>query len=173
MRSMNARAGYFGPAVLDTLLVFSPFILTRTEAILEDFIAELNNRVLLDLEPHEAAFVRDQRALGKIVEIIPRSSDRTPDFRIDGKLFELKTIYGVKDATADRISGAIANRVMNRRGQAPDIIVNARWQKGITEDIAARGIRRAYGADNLKGAKIQSIRVIGPDFDFTVNRNND
>jgi hypothetical protein len=46
----------------------------------------------------------------------------------------------------------------------------SRKQPGMTRDIADRGIRRAYGADNATGAKIQSIRVVGKDFDVTIPR---
>jgi hypothetical protein len=50
------------------------------------------------------------------------------------------------------------------------ILVDVRGQAGMTQEIAERGVRRAYGADKKAGAKIQSIRVIGDGFDFTVHR---
>jgi filamentous hemagglutinin len=56
------------------------------------------------------------------------------------------------------------------RGQATQIVVDARGQAGMTQEIAEQGIRRAYGADNKLGGKIYSIRVIGPGFDITVPR---
>ena len=59
---------------------------------------------------------------------------------------------------------------MDAQGQAPNVIVDVRQQSGMTREIAERGIRRAYGADNASGAKIQSIRVIGNGFDVTVPR---
>jgi hypothetical protein len=123
-----------------------------------------------ELTPEELKFVNEQVAQGKTVEIVKGAAGRTPDFIVDGQRLELKTISGVADATADGISKAIANRVMNGRGQATDIVVDARAQKGITQPIAERGIARAYGADNVTGGKITSIRVIGPDFDITVPR---
>jgi hypothetical protein len=95
---------------------------------------------------------------------------RQGDRLVDGKLTEIKSVSGVNSPDGDSLSGAVANRVMNARGQAQDIIVDARQQPGMTQEIAERGIRRAYGADNLTGAKIQSIRVIGNDFDITVPR---
>jgi hypothetical protein len=125
---------------------------------------------LSQLSAEEVAFVREQLAQGRNVEIIPRGPGRTPDFKIDGAVRELKTLSGVASPSADNISKAIANRVMNGRGQATDIVVDARAQAGITEAIAERGIRRAYGADNLTGGKITSIRVIGPNFDITIPR---
>ena len=90
------------------------------------------------------------------------------DFVIDGVRTELKTLSGVENETSNGISAAIANRVMNARGQASHVFVNGRGQRGITKEIAERGIRRAYGADDK--AEIQSIRIIGPDFDITVPR---
>jgi hypothetical protein len=125
---------------------------------------------LSSLSEAEARFVREQLAQGRKVEIVPTEPGRTPDFRIDGKPVELKTISGVADTTSDGISKAIANRVMNGRGQATDIVVDARGQAGITEEIAKRGVGRAYGADNKTGGKITSIRVIGPGFDITIPR---
>ena len=125
---------------------------------------------LAGLSPEEIQFVREQLAQGKTVEVVPRGAGRTPDFIIDGKRIELKTISGVADTSPDGVSKAIANRVMNGRGQATDITVDARQQIGITQEVAERGIRRAYGADNATGGKITSIRVIGPDFDITISR---
>ncbi len=92
---------------------------------------------------------------------------RQGDRLVDGVLTEYKAISGVQDATSDGISQAIARRVMDGRGQALHIIVDARGQSGITAEIAERGVRRAYGADNATGGRIRSIRVIGPDFSIT------
>ncbi len=123
-----------------------------------------------DLTPAERDFVEYALGRGDNIEVIPTGADRTPDFLINGVRTELKTVSGVADETADGISGAIANRVMNGRGQAEHIVVDVRGQAGISEAIAQRGIRRAFGADNLTGGKIQSIRIIGPGFDITVPR---
>jgi filamentous hemagglutinin len=64
---------------------------------------------------------------------------------------------------------------MGGRGQAGNIMVDVRDQAGMTQEIAQRGINRAYGADNATAKRasrgpIQSIRVIGKDFDITVPR---
>jgi hypothetical protein len=88
---------------------------------------------------------------------------------IDGVLTEYKTIQDVAQQTPDALSGALARRVMDGRGQAAHIIVDVR-PVGMTEDVAQRGIRRAYGADNVTGGRIQSIRVIGNGFDLKVPR---
>ncbi len=104
------------------------------------------------------------------MEVVPRGAGRTPDFKIDGIQQELKTLSGVAKQTPDGLSSAMASRIMDGRGQATQIIVDARGQAGMTQEIAERGIRRAYGADNKLGGKIQSIRVIGDGFDITVPR---
>jgi len=95
---------------------------------------------------------------------------RQGDRLVDGVLTEIKSVSGVAKQTPDALSGAIANRIMNGRGQAAHIIVDVRQQAGMTQEIAERGIRRAFGADNKTGGKIQSIRVIGNGFDITVPR---
>ncbi len=124
-----------------------------------------------DLTPAERSYVELELNAGRNVEMIPRGEGRTPDFRIDGgPTTELKTISGVQDTSGDGISRAMASRIMDGRGQADHIVVDIRQQAGVTQEIAERGVRRAYGADNLTGGKIQEIRVIGPDFDITVPR---
>jgi hypothetical protein len=77
---------------------------------------------------------------------------------------EYKTISGVTELTADHLSAAFANRVMNGRGQAVHIVVDVRQQAGMTREIAERGIARAYGADRATGSRIESIYVIGDGF---------
>jgi hypothetical protein len=143
------------------------------EQELSDLQARASGNLIGDLSSlteAEATFVREQLAAGKKVEIIPTEAGRTPDFKIDGKRVELKTISGVADTSSDGISKAIANRVMNGRGQSTDILVDVRGQAGITQEIAERGVKRAYGADIKTGGKITSIRVIGPGFDITIPR---
>jgi hypothetical protein len=99
-----------------------------------------------------------------------KGAGRQGDRLIDGVLTELKTVGSVKNTTSNGLSAAISSRIMDGRGQAAHIIVDIRGQAGITEEIAKRGIIRAYGADAAKGSKIQSIRIIGPDFDIKVPR---
>jgi hypothetical protein len=118
----------------------------------------------------EKGFVEDLLSKGKNVEVVPRGVGRTPDFKIDGVQTELKTLSGVAKQTPDGLSAAMASRIMDGRGQAAQIIVDARGQAGMTKEIAERGIKRAFGADNATGKKIQSIRVIGDGFDITVPR---
>lgn len=123
-----------------------------------------------ELKPDERTFLDELLEAGKDVDVIPTAKDRTPDFKIDGVLHELKTLSNVQKQTPDGLSAAIANRVMNGRGQAAHIIVDARKQAGMTREIAERGAKRAFGADNKTGGKIQSIRIIGDGFDITIPR---
>ena len=140
----------------------------------KDEVAEVSKGKLIgdttNLTKDELDFVKEQIDKGKEVEIIPTAKTRRPDFVIDGQRFELKTLSGVKDSSPDKLSGAIASRIMDGRGQAKDIIVNARNQAGISQEIAERGARRAFGADNKLAGKIQSIKIIGPDFEILVPR---
>ena len=123
-----------------------------------------------ELTEAEKGFVEDLLSQGKNVEVAPGGAGRTPDFKIDGIQQELKTRSGVAKQTPDGLSAAMASRVMDGRGQATQIVVDARGQAGMTQEVAERGIGRAYGADNKHGGKIQSIRVIGNGFDITVPR---
>ena len=95
---------------------------------------------------------------------------RQGDRIVDGVLTEYKSVSRVEKQTADALSGAIARRVMDGRGQASQIIVDTRKQAGMTEAIARRGVARAFGADNRTGATINSIRVIGHNFDIIISR---
>ncbi len=112
------------------------------------------------LTPTERAFAIEMRNLGNIVEVLPPSNTgRTPDLKINGRDYELKTVSGVEKTDASSLSGAVANRIMNGRGQSADIIVDARQQPGMTREIGYRAIGRAYGRDNPTGSKIQSITI--------------
>lgn len=106
--------------------------------------------------------------LGRNVEVIPTGAGRTPDFRIDGKAFELKTVSGVQRTDVEGLSSAISNRIMNGRGQAADIIVDARQQAGMTIEAAERAAGRAIGADKRSG--IQSITIPTPSGTHTTQR---
>ena len=92
---------------------------------------------------------------------------RQGDRFIDGILTEYKTLMRVQNITSDGLSKALSSRVMDARSQADNIIVDTRAQAGMTQKIAERGIKRAYVADDRKGAKIRSVRVIGNGFDIT------
>jgi len=90
---------------------------------------------------------------------------RTADFLVDGVLTELKSISNL---TSKDLSGALGRRILEGAGQGQHIIADVQRQAGLTRELAARAIRRAFGADTLK--RIQQIRVIGEGFDITVPR---
>lgn len=123
-----------------------------------------------NLTSAERKFIEKELTAGKNIEAIPTDTTRTADFIIDGVRTELKTISGVQDITSDGISKAIANRVMNGRGQASNIVIDMTEQPGVTVEIAKRGVNRAYGADNRLGKTIQNIRIIGQNFDINITR---
>ena len=113
----------------------------------------------------------------RAVEAVPvslRLGQRTPDFRVDGVPVELKTVGGVRiaglvgEGLTKKLSGAIASRIMDARGQAPNVVVDLREQEGITLEIAETAVGRAFGADARAG--IESVRFIGPGFDETYTR---
>jgi hypothetical protein len=114
----------------------------------------------------------ETRILGKLiqeghtVEILPESpTARTADFLVDGVKTEAKA---VSNLTSKDLSGALGRRILEGAGQAPHVIVDTRGQAGMTEDLASRAIRRAYGADAIK--RITLIRIIGDNFDIAVSR---
>lgn len=109
----------------------------------------------------EQAFVREMLVGGRTIEVIPATNaGRTADFLINGTKYELKTMSNVANQTSDGLSKAISSTAMNARGQSADIIIDARNQAGMTNEIASRGIGRAFSADSSSGSKINSITVI-------------
>lgn len=96
------------------------------------------------------------------------------DALVNGENTEFKNISGVANQSSEGLSDALASRAMDARSQAPHMIINTTGQLGMTQEIAERGIKRAYGADNRSesstGQKIKSIRVFGKTFDITVKR---
>jgi len=123
------------------------------------------------LSPGEIRAADKLTSEGRIVEALEESTEqgvRTADFLVDGVRTELKTISNLQGTTADALSGGLGRRILDGAGQAPNILVDVTKQSGMTRDIADRAVRRAYGADNLQ--RIQEVRVIGQDFDFTVPR---
>ena len=116
---------------------------------------------LKELSKSEQKIAEDLKDLGHDVEIVPRGTGRTPDFKINGVEHELKTVSGVQRTDPDGLSSAISNRIMNGRGQASNIIVDAREQAGMTKDIAERSLSRAFGADTKNG--IDTITILTRD----------
>lgn len=99
---------------------------------------------------------------------------RTADFMVDSVRTELKTIANIEGTTADKISASLGRRILDGAGQGKHIIADVRGQAGMSESIAERAIRRAYGAEIKNAGKmgvpprIEQIRVIGNDFDVVV-----
>jgi len=142
-----------------------PPVINSTSVVRGTLIGKLED--LTEAERKAAEYLLSQ---GRNVEIVPRGANRTPDFKIDGVLTELKTLTGVVDQTSNGLSSAMASRIMDGRGQAEHILVDVSGQAGMTIEVARRGIVRAYGADNKLGKKINSIRVIGNGFDILTPR---
>jgi hypothetical protein len=121
-----------------------------------------------DLTDAERRFAEELRDLGNEVEIVPRGPGRTPDLKINGKPHELKTVGGLKATDEGGLSGAISNRILNARGQAADVIIDARSQAGMTREAAQRARRRAYTADVRKG--IDNITILTPEGPISIPR---
>ncbi len=121
-----------------------------------------------DVTADERQFYEEMRDLGNNVEIVPRGVGRTPDVKLNGRSHELKTIKNVRRTEPDRLSGTISSRILDARGQAADVIINARDQAGMTKGIAVRAIHRAFKADNKKG--INSITILTPEGPVSIPR---
>jgi hypothetical protein len=122
------------------------------------------------LTPEEAALADLLVREGHVVEAPLESAQqgvRIADFIVDGTHTEVKSISNL---TSIDPSGALARRILEGAGQAPVVVAEVSSQMGMTEDIARRAVRRAFGADTL--GRIQAIRVIGLGFDFTVPRHS-
>jgi hypothetical protein len=117
------------------------------------------------LSAEETAIANQLVAEGHTVEALAESTTRTADFLVDGVRTELKSISNITSADP---SGALGRRILDGAGQAPNIIADVRAQAGMTEELARRAARRAYGADSAH--RIQSIRLIGQGFDVTIPR---
>jgi len=90
-----------------------------------------------------------------------RSRDRQHDADVDGKPAEFKNL----DSGADH--GTVKNSLRKSIGQAPDVVVDGR-DSGLSRDNAERGLRRYLGTP--WSFKIDSIRIIGDDFDIRWKR---
>jgi hypothetical protein len=117
------------------------------------------------LSAEETAVANQLVAEGHTVEALAEGTARTADFLVDGVRTELKSISNI---TSSDPSGALGRRILDGAGQAPNIIADVRAQAGMTEELARRAARRAYGADSAH--RIQSIRLIGQGFDVTIPR---
>ena len=133
-----------------------------------EVVGKLVNTTGRVLSVSEESLARLLVGEGKVVEVVAESTVqgvRTADFAVNGLKTELKTISNV---TSNDVSGAVSRRALDGAGQAPHIILDARNQANLTQELAERAARRAYGAD--KAQRIQEIRIIGESFDITVPR---
>jgi hypothetical protein len=105
-------------------------------------------------------------------EWIDGRAGKRGDRFVDAVETEFKTVSAIASLSPDKLSGAIASRIMDGRSQATQVFVDVRGQAGMTKDIALRGVARAFGADNKVGGKIQLIRIIGNGFDEAIPRIN-
>jgi RHS repeat-associated protein len=104
---------------------------------------------------------------GKAVEFLAESNmGRTADALVGGVATEFKT---VSNLTSKDIGGALARRILEGRGQAGNIIIDARGQKGLTKELAENAIKRAFVKDSDKKL-LKEIRIVGEDFDITIPR---
>lgn len=100
------------------------------------FIGNLN-----ELTPDERKVVNELVAEGKIVEQIPRSTipgEKTPDFKVDGVLTELKTL---KNPNVNTGVGRIKDAF---KQNAEEVIIDAR-ESGLTKAQAQEILNRAKG----------------------------
>ncbi|MFA5951353.1 MAG: hypothetical protein WC807_13825, partial [Hyphomicrobium sp.] len=116
-----------------------------------------------DVTPDERRTYEYLRDLGNDVKLLEREAGkRTPDIELNGTRTELKNISGVRRTDEDGLSAAISSRIMDGRGQASNIIVDATQQPGMTTQAAERAAKRALGADDVKKG-IKEITIMTPD----------
>ena len=112
----------------------------------------------------ELSIAQKLAAEGKDVEVLAATGiGRTADFVVNGVKTELKTLEGVGGVAT---SGTVKSAIGRALGQSGNIIIDASSVK-LTAAEAERGAARAFGA----GSRLQSVRIIGKDFDFIRVRN--
>ena len=89
---------------------------------------------------------------------------RTSDFLVNGVETELKT---VSNLTGKDASAALSSRILEGAGQARSIIIDVSEQMGMTRQIAGRSIMRVWGRVRVDSILIDTIRIIGQDFDIS------
>lgn len=111
----------------------------------------------------ELTIAQKLAAEGKNVEVLAATGvGRTADFLVNGIKTELKTLEGVNGVAT---SGTVKSAIGRALGQSGNVIVDASSVK-LTAAEAQRGAARAFGADQ----RLQVVRIIGKDFDFTIAR---
>lgn len=110
----------------------------------------------------EKAIAELLKAEGQTVKALPETSSggRNADAEADGIRTEFKSIQ--PGSTSATVKNQINNSI-RRGGQARNIIIDAR-DSGLTLAEANRGLERAK---NISRGKIDSVRIIGDDYDIT------
>ena len=95
-----------------------------------------------DFQPAERAIAEALADRGATVTALAEDHSlwqRQPDALVDGRVTEFKSVrLGATDAT-------IKNQLLAAKGQAPNVVVDARGS-GLGEDTAALGVRRFLGS---------------------------
>jgi len=122
------------------------------------------------LNPAESKVASELAARGhEVVATAPSRIGRSADFIIDGKPTELKTMSNV---SPDTVKTGLADRIDAAKKQAPNIIIDARAQRGLTRETVQETLRTSF----LNAAKtsLKSVVVIGRDakgaFEIKVTR---
>ena len=142
--------------------------LGRFEDDLAEHVETLRERGLVlgavhELSPGEDAVARQKAAEGAEVIVVSRGPVTHAGFRFDGVEVELKIVSGVRRTDDEGLSSAIASRIMDSRGQSPNVLVDATAQAGMTLRIAERAIKRAVGTDRVSGDKLRQVTVTAQD----------
>ena len=94
---------------------------------------------------------------------------QSADFVIDGKPTELKTLSRVK---SNRTGEAVTSTIESASGQAKNIIIDARNQRGLTEAKARNAVKNAV--DDLARSRVDTIHFLGRDgnrlYEFTMTK---
>ncbi len=101
---------------------------------------------------------------------VPTGPNKTPDFLVNGKATELKTVTDIEKTDEDGLSKSISSTILNARSQAPNIIIDAENQSGMTREAAERAIGRARTRDRELGERIESIKILTPEGSVTYKR---
>jgi Contact-dependent growth inhibition CdiA C-terminal domain len=109
------------------------------------------------INPVERNMVQELLNQGKDVELIPRGTTKTPDFKIDGISTELKTLENAGTNT-------LKNNIQKAAEQGQQILIDARNVE-ITAENARQQILRAQGnlSKNGKGTLEGRVTVLTKD----------
>lgn len=105
---------------------------------------------------------------GAVVVALPEDPavrERKPDAMVDDRVTEFKSLRpGATDST-------VTNQLLNARGQAPNVVIDAR-DSGLSEQAALLGIARFNGSQWRRGG-FDSIQILGDDFRIGQKRRGD